>query len=145
MPDVTHQTNSETSLVLPGRNHLGKSTIAAQRFWPGDYVLKFGGKVIDSDQIEDPNWILTIGPNRYLGPASIGDLGDEANHSCDPNTRVEVGDLDHGIATLVAIKVIEPREEITYDYGATLEKGDTWTMKCRCRSPLCRNMIRASF
>jgi len=134
---------SETSQVLPGRNHIGRCTVAGRRFWPGDYVLKFGGRQISSREIDDPNWALTIGKDRYLGPAEKGDLADEANHSCDPNTRVDVRDEQKGLAVLVAIKLIDPGDEITYDYGATLEPGDTWTMECRCGSPLCRGLIRA--
>lgn len=133
---------SETSRVQPGRNHIGRCAVAGRHFWPGDYVLKFGGRVIDRDQIDDPDWVLTIGANRYLGPADKGDLGDEANHSCDPNTQVSVGDPDSGLVTLTAIKMIVPGDEITYDYGHTLEPDDTWAMQCRCGSPLCRGVIR---
>lgn len=136
---------SETSQVRPGRNHIGKCTVAARRFWPGDYVLKFGGRVIGRSEIEDPDWVLTIGSGRYLGPAEKGDLADEANHSCDPNTRMDVLDAAQGLAVLTAIKMISPGDEITYDYGATLEPNDPWSLaNCQCRSPMCRGTISSS-
>jgi len=129
----------ETSLVNPGRSLIGGAVFAGRRFWPGDYVLKFGGKIINRDQISRPNYTLTIGNNRYLSASGKND--DLANHSCDPNTQVILRDLDGGHVILSAIKPIEPNDEITFDYGSTLEKDDPWTMKCRCGSPLCRKII----
>lgn len=130
----------ETSQVVPGKSDTGDAVFAGRRFWPGDYVLKFGGEIIDKGMITRPDHTLTIGNNRYLSPS--GESDDLANHSCDPNTQVLVRDVDGGHATLSAIKVIEPGEEITFDYASTLEKGDPWTMKCRCGSPLCRGVIK---
>lgn len=131
----------ETSLVSRGKSATGDAVFAGRRFWPGDYVLKFGGEIIDKGMITRPNYTLTIGTNRYLSPSGASD--DFANHSCDPNTQVMVHDLTGGHVTLCALKVIEPGEEITFDYASTLEKDDPWTMKCRCKSPLCRGTVKA--
>lgn len=131
----------ETSLVNRGRSLIGRAVFAGRRFWPGDYILKFGGTIIDRDHVSRPNYTLTIGNNRYLSPS--GDDDDLANHSCDPNTQVIVRDLDGGHVILSAIKVIEPEDEITFDYESTLEKDDPWTMQCRCGSPFCRKVIHS--
>jgi len=125
--------------VETGKSSTGAAVFAKRRFWPGDYVLKFGGEILDRSMVTRPDYTLTIGTNRYLSPS--GEPDDLANHSCDPNTQVLVRDLGGGHAVLSAIKVISLGDEITFDYGATLEKDDPWTMKCRCGSLLCRGVI----
>lgn len=85
------------------------------------------------------NWCYQIDDERQMCPK---DFEHPAiiwfmNHSCDPN----VGSLP-GLHQLVAIRDIEPGEEITYDYAMT-DAGD-WEMECFCGKPNCRKMIRGT-
>lgn len=57
------------------------------------------------------------------------------NHSCDPNTG-SGGD----VYTLVAMRDIEPGEEITIDY-AVVDGDPDWNMPCGCGAPSCRKVI----
>jgi SET domain-containing protein len=59
------------------------------------------------------------------------------NHSCDPNAAFDAA------GNLVAAKYIRGGTEITWDYG-TLEKNPGFRMVCKCGSPKCRKIIRAS-
>jgi hypothetical protein len=66
-------------------------------------------------------------------PFSLTDA-DYVNHSCEPNAGLQ------GAATLVAMRDIEPGEEITYDYAMTDTSAyDQFT--CRCGANNCRSGI----
>jgi hypothetical protein len=56
------------------------------------------------------------------------------NHSCDGNC----GFNDDG--DFVAIKDIQPGEELTYDYGLA-ESNPNFKMRCACGSKMCRKII----
>jgi hypothetical protein len=101
--------------------------------WDGPYA----DKLPDSDHAK---YYLYIRHNKWL----VGFGGEYAesfiNHSCDPNAEVSwTGD----IATLVAIRNIDPGEEITFDYGTVIPSGDNFTFSCSCGAVNCRKMIRA--
>ena len=101
--------------------------------WDGPYAEKLP----DSDLAK---FYLYIRPNKWL----VGFGGDYAesfiNHSCDPNAEIAwTGD----IATLVAIRNIEPCEEITFDYGTVIPPGDNFTFSCTCGAVKCRETICA--
>ena len=53
------------------------------------------------------------------------------NHSCRPNARLQVRNER---IEFYALRVIEPGEEITVDYGETHHEG---TLACRCGAPGC--------
>ncbi len=58
------------------------------------------------------------------------------NHSCDPNSAF-VSDR-----SLVALRTINPDDEITLDYSTT-EADTAWTMNCSCGAPKCRGVLRS--
>lgn len=53
------------------------------------------------------------------------------NHSCDPNASFDEGGV------LIALRVIEPGEEITYDYVAHPLPASPWNFKCGCGAERC--------
>ena len=63
------------------------------------------------------------------------------NHSCNPNSGFR------GKNELVAIRNINPGEEISYDYSSVSWDDDwtriygRWTMKCNCGEKNCRKLI----
>ena len=59
--------------------------------------------------------------------------GGYVNHHCDPNTKVIVPNFTSPF--LVAIKTIEPKEEITFDYESTEEELVS-PFKCECHGKL---------
>ncbi|MEK9135394.1 MAG: SET domain-containing protein-lysine N-methyltransferase [Patescibacteria group bacterium] len=57
------------------------------------------------------------------------------NHSCNPNSSsLQAVDME------IAIKDIQPREEITFDYALVM--GDDETMRCCCGAKNCRKVIK---
>jgi SET domain-containing protein len=57
------------------------------------------------------------------------------NHSCDPNARFDEGGM------LVAVREIEPGEEITYDYVAHPLPASPWNFRCDCEAEGCVGWI----
>ena len=79
---------------------------------------------------------MPISDNYYLG--ALTDEEEDSiklynNHSCDPNCGL------HGEITFVAIRDIEPNEELTVDY-AFIDNED-YTFECHCGSPKCRHIV----
>ncbi len=56
-----------------------------------------------------------------------------SNHSCDPNLGVR------GQVVFVALRDIDPGEELTHDWAMT--DDDDYTLPCRCGSGRCRGVI----
>lgn len=57
------------------------------------------------------------------------------NHSCAPNSYMRI---THGHILFIALRDIQPGEEITLDYVSTLHSNDK---RCRCNAPSCRGTI----
>ena len=61
------------------------------------------------------------------------------NHSCDPNTGYGCEEED----TVVALRDIEPEEELTYDYGLMDSEDSLWTpFRCKCGAANCRGELK---
>ena len=67
-------------------------------------------------------------------PAEPGDL---VNHSCDPNCGLV------GAVLVVAMRDIEPGEEITFDY-AMCDSTDYDEFDCSCDTQHCRKHVTGS-
>jgi uncharacterized protein len=65
--------------------------------------------------------------SREDNPSNYG------NQSCDPNTALVGQDR-------VALRRIEPGEELTIDYS--LHSPASWSMECHCGAPSCRGIVR---
>jgi SET domain-containing protein len=57
------------------------------------------------------------------------------NHSCEPNASFNEDGM------LVAVREIEPGEEITYDYVAHPIPASPWNFKCACEAKRCLGWI----
>jgi hypothetical protein len=65
-------------------------------------------------------------------------MDDFVNHSCEPNAGLNIQGMD---VVLLAIRDIEPDEEIYFDYSTTMDEDD-FEMICHCKKPSCRKVIR---
>ena len=77
-------------------------------------------------QVDDDHFFVAV----YKGELEDADC---INHSCDPNCGIR------GSLQIIAMRAIQPGEEITFDY-AMCESSD-YTMPCQCGSPKCRRSI----
>lgn len=80
------------------------------------------------DYLEAGKVILMQPPERHI------------NHSCDPNTYVKTS---RGRRRVVALRDIQPGDEITYDYCINGGGDTVWT--CHCGSARCRHEIHSDF
>ena len=132
-----------TLAVKPVRN--GKGIVALKAFPLNANIFEIKGKIVTPKTVWD-YWDTDprLGENcfrysaeRYLNPE--GEIGQYANHSCDPNT----GLVKQGRRLLLkAIAPIVPGEEITHDYSTQLGADDVWKMRCNCGAANCRRWVR---
>ena len=111
----------------------GDGLYATQPIRAGETVVAFGGYAIDRVTLDDlpadrrmhaiqiDDDLFLVGPH----PAEPGDL---VNHSCDPNCGLV------GAVLVVAMRDIEPGEEITFDY-AMCDSADYDEFDCSCDTP----------
>jgi hypothetical protein len=108
---------------------------AAGRIEPGEVIIDgcrevLSDEAVDALPIEERAFLSVMdGQNILMRPPARF-----VNHSCNPNAR---GTERHD----VAIRVIEPGEEITVDY--VLEQVPGLRLECNCRAPNCRRRLGA--
>lgn len=132
----------------------GYGIVARRRFLAGELVMEGDGVIYhDGDEFDD-TYALVL-PAVDGGPAFADevaadpdalmfyDLVDQTrwiNHSCDPNTRVDgAWDPELGITRSywIAVRDIEPGEELHYDYAFTAVAAEP----CNCGTAACRGLI----
>lgn len=122
----------------------GYGGIATKRFDRGATLCHGDGVLYTEDADFDDTYALVLPPeDSGRGERIFWDLTCQTrwfNHSCDPNTEV-MARWDEETQTVrawwVALRDIEPGEEITYDYGFVAEVAEP----CACGSPRCRGLI----
>lgn len=100
------------------------------------YVVhgKFFSEPFDENHSYGANWI-GIGWETWLVPERGSPIR-FTNHCCAPNVIVSEG------LVVVAIEDIPSGSEILLDY-ATTEVDPGWRLRCRCKSPRCRGLVRS--
>lgn len=126
--------------VTIGRNHLGEAVFAARAFAQGDLILQIKGDLIPSYEMPEryhgaSDRYMQVDSNLFIGPS--GGADDLVNHSCDPNSGIRF--TPHGML-LIALRTIAQGEEICWDYSTTMQ-GIGWSMRCDCRTTLCRGEV----
>jgi SET domain-containing protein len=116
----------------------GRGIFARQPIEKGELVALWGGDVVDrahfeklgehqkrqSAQAEEGLYLVSSKPGR----------GDFINHSCDPNAGMD------GQIAIVAMRDIQPGEEVTIDY-AMVDGDPNDAFECLCGSPNCRELV----
>lgn len=126
----------------------GYGVVALRRIEEGEVVCWGDGVLYREDDDFDDTYCLIL-PGYELdaagqeGPPLFFDLVCQTrwiNHACDPNTYVDT-DWDPATRTArawwVAVRTIEPGEELTYDYEFAAEVAEP----CACGSASCRGVI----
>jgi len=122
----------EKVVVRPSPIH-GRGVFAARRIEPGEIIIDGCREVLTDEAIEslpteERSFVSVIdGHNILMKPPARF-----VNHSCNPNAR---GTDRHD----VAVRVIEPGEEVTVDYLAEQVPG--LRFECNCKAPNCRGLV----
>lgn len=119
----------------------GKGIFALEKISAGEVVAIKAGHIVSAEQLSRitatvGDYALQIHDHFYLSPASTEELESMAifiNHSCNPNVGFD------GQITYVAMRGIEPGEELCHDYA--MERTDSYSLDCLCGSEHCRRTI----
>lgn len=119
----------------------GRGLFVREPIARGELVVMKGGYVMTRAQRDEAE--------RRLGPAEIQITEDlyigvvrqeeveggmiHLNHSCEPNLGVK------GQIAFVALRDIDPGEELTCDYAMT--DDEPYEMECNCGAAVCRQVI----
>jgi len=136
MPDRPTSFYSPKIEARPNQN--GKGIFACERIEQGEQVLVRGGEVMPRQVFDRLHPTLRsisvqIEEDLFLVPRTIGP-GEMVYHSCNPNAGL-VGQI-----ALVALRDVEPGEEICFDYAMS-DGSDYDEFECGCGQPNCRRRI----
>lgn len=115
--------------IVGGGSAYGARLITDQPYRQGDVIYRISGhRVTDRATYQT----IQIGPDTHI--EELGVLA-YLNHSCQPNTIVNVSDL-----TVIAARDIAAGEELTFFYPST-----EWEMDrpfiCLCGAPQCVRLV----
>jgi hypothetical protein len=119
----------------------GRGLFATGEFHTGEVVCIKGGHILTRSKLEEVAPLLGPAEIQIADDLFIGPVHPEeregcmifSNHSCDPNIGVQ------GQIVFVALRQIEPGEELTHDWATT--DNDDYTLVCRCGTPACRGTV----
>jgi hypothetical protein len=116
----------------------GRTLVVREPVEPGEMVVVWGGEVVHASQLgtlSPAQRLLTIQVEEDLYLVSAHDgPADWVNHSCDPNCGLR------GQIALVALRRLEPGEEVCFDYA--MSDGSPYDQfDCGCGAACCRGRI----
>ncbi|KPL79043.1 lysine methyltransferase [Ornatilinea apprima] len=121
-------------------NKGGYGIFAREAVQAGELVCMWGGSIVTHDQLQTlpedvvshsiqvEEFLYQVQPWEHFDPA------DYFNHCCDPNAGLS------SPISLVAIRDIQPDEEVCFDYAMS-DSSDYDQFECMCASPRCRKTI----
>lgn len=140
---MERQTKSFVSAKLEVRSNPDKGNyglFAREAISAGELLICWAGYVATEEQFQqlsdfEREHSVQIEENLYQIPYGGGDdPGDYVNHSCDPNLGLSSS------ITLVALRDIQPDEEVCFDYAMTDSTPyDEFT--CGCGTVHCRGLV----
>jgi hypothetical protein len=115
-----------------------RGLFAREPIQAGEVLTVWGGEICTFETLvrlspEQRRLSVQVEEGLYLVSTHDGP-GDWVNHSCDPNAGMQ------GQIVLVALRDIQPGEEICFDYAMT--DGSPYDhFECRCGSVECRTYV----
>ena len=143
------------SIVLR-RSHIhGNGVFAAKPLPAQKRVVQYRGALVTHDEVDDTHggdvetghtFLFTLNDLFVIDGNSKGNIARWINHSCTPNCEAVAvdhrsGDVAKERVFIETIRPLQAGEELTYDYGITLEDRHTPRLKniwaCRCGAQRC--------
>jgi len=138
---MSTQPSSYLSAKLQGRlkpDRTGNGIFALEPLKKGELLAVFGGVVYPSTTFtflsdHERSLSIQVEEELFLVPERIGQ-GDYVNHSCDPNAGLS------GQIVLVAMRDIQPGEEVCFDYAMS-DTVPYDEFDCACGAANCRGRV----
>ncbi len=121
----------------------GQGVFATQKIDTNEVIADFSqgpGQYINEEAAEKLyaqgyDYMIQVDDELYFAATKDDELeiGDFINHSCNPNCGIR------GKLKIVAMRDIEPGEEICFDYA--MSESSPYEMDCQCGSKNCRRLI----
>lgn len=125
-----------------GRSKIhGRGCFASARFPARRKIAEYAGELISSREAarrmrgREVHRVCYLNSRWYLDGSRGGNGTHYINHSCRPNAYMRVS---HGHILFMALRDIEPGEEITIDYVSTYHSDKK---RCHCNAPACRGTV----
>jgi SET domain-containing protein len=132
----------------------GNGVFAAAPIAKGDRVIEYKGQRrthadVDAGESGDVDsghtFLFTLNDEYVIDANFLGNSARWINHSCKPNCEAVLDENERdprkSRVFIEAIRAIKPGEELTYDYGITLDEPQTARLKkiwaCRCGAKSC--------
>ena len=133
----------------------GNGMFATAPIAKGEKLIQYKGRLRSHDEVDraygevddDGHTFLFTLNDDYVIDANLDyNAARWINHSCNPNCEAvfyedESGDKRKDQVWIESRRAIKPGEELSYNYGITLDEAHTPEMKrlwaCRCGSPKC--------
>ena len=144
----------QSCVSLKGSRVHGLGLFSEQHFKKGEVVVEYIGECVslpvtearekkyNSMRIQD--YQLRINDSQIIDATVKGGLGRYVNHSCNPNCVTKIVQPPNEPLKrvfIVALRDIEPREELSYDYQFPLETDMAARIPCNCGSDVCRGFM----
>ena len=130
-----HETTYSNEALYVAQCELGRGVFARRAIRREEILLAFGGPLIDFAETKRRGTLecmaIQVGSDQYIDTQAPGVF---VNHSCAPNAGIR-NDWE-----LIALRDIPQGEEIRFDYSTTMDEK-SFTMRCRCGTPSCRQVV----
>ena len=121
----------------------GKGLFADQKIDKNELIADYSlglGKYVSAQEADilfdsGQDHMIQVDDDLFFAATHEGEFEDSdlVNHSCEPNCGVE------GKLKIVAMRDIEPGEEITFDYA--MSESSDYKIACNCGKSACRGII----
>ncbi|MCD9030712.1 SET domain-containing protein-lysine N-methyltransferase [Luteimonas sp. Y-2-2-4F] len=133
----------------------GNGVFATRKIRKGERIVRYVGALRTHEDVDEAygeveenghTFLFTLNDDYVIDANVRGNIARWINHSCDPNCEAVVEEDDKGRPEkdkvfIEALRDIARGEELTYNYGITLDERHTPKLKklwgCRCGKPDC--------
>ena len=143
------RTKNKADIYVKSAGEKGDGLFSHHELPKSKFVIEFVGEIIDHPELMKRRaqsttqhlYPLQLKEGCYLDATHKGGIGRFINHSCEPNSRLEVWTVgDRYRVGIFTIKGVSAESELTIDYDWEPMEGRTPT-RCYCGTPSCRGWV----
>ena len=118
-----------------GRSPTGLGLFATKPIKKGTRIIRYFGPILDSKKKKDDDienkYLFELNDRWTIDGSVRKNIARYINHACKPNAESDVKPRKRRVY-IVAIRNIEPGDEINYDYGTDYFKAYLKPIGCKC-------------